>query len=139
VRIHNGPSAVRSNIVDCRSVVGEVCRCQRSSHASDSHALHQKGYSEDIETLPAQSLRESARTRILTSYRLTLRADSAGKMKSVPYTPGILAWPNSAPDSSTPSHFHPRPPEAGAVEVETFVLLVVVVALVDVVAAFVVH
>jgi hypothetical protein len=56
----------------------------------------------------------------------------------------MTVFPNSAPDSSTPSHFHPRLPVDEAVVVAAFVLvvkvvddLVVVVALVDVAAAVV--
>ena len=53
--------------------------------------------------------------------------DSAGNMKSFPYVPGMLPCPNSAPDSSTPIHFHP--PEAGGllvVDVEALEVLVFV-------------
>jgi hypothetical protein len=46
-----------------------------------------------------------------------------GKIKSVPQTPGRLPEPNSAPDSSTPSHLNPVA-EAVA-EVEVLVVLLV--------------
>ena len=44
-------------------------------------------------------------------------------MKSTPHVPGMLVDPNSAPDSSTPSHFHPRLPVDEVVV--AFVVLVV--------------
>lgn len=78
--------------------------------------------------------------RIGEVHWLTLKDESAGKIKSLPYDPGMEPLPNSAPDSSTPSHFHPRLPVDEPVVVVAFAVLeVVLVLVINVVpAAFVV-
>jgi hypothetical protein len=72
------------------------------------------------------------------NWELTSSEVREGKMKFVPQTPGYVADPNSAPDSSTPSHL--KPVAAALVELVVFDEVVEVEALVEVevVDAFVV-